>query len=744
MKQLYTFVAALSVTLSAAAQITNLWTGNFVCADNWSTDLYISATEFEDADVADQLVFSISAVSTSADYPQLALTDASYNPLPGAGNASLTAETTSVSYYVTSAMLSPLQESGLRVRGCGYTLTSVNLVKGNGGVGYENSVWIGNTVFGNDWGTWETIPAATFANAQAGYLLRMKITDVQPGAQGHIQTASWQNMPDAEEFVQLSGNYFQFEITSAMLAELQANGMIVNGVGYTLTAIDIIDPATIVPLTLSVPVTGDDWVWSKDETPTVEVGITNPTGGEVAANAVVTVRTDKMEPVLEDTKSVTIAANGSQTVAFDLAIDAPGFYQCTISVNDELARSFNIGYAPTEIVSAPDAQADFDAFWEDVLAGLAAVEPEYTLTELPEHSSPERKVYLVEMKSVADGTGNDITVRGYYAEPVAEGKYPALIHYQGYDSDDTVEPWCMNGGDNPGWVELTFSTRGQWINNRPPYENAYDYWFTYGFGDKDDYYYRGAYADAVRAIDFIASRSKTDARNIFAEGSSQGGALTIAAAALDGRLAAIAPAIQFMGDFPDYFKVGNWPASYAFDKQEELGLSDEQMYAFLSYFDTKNLAGNITCPVISTIGLQDNVCPPHTNMAPYNNLTQVADADKQISYNPELMHSVPDTWWNTYMAFFDKYMDKSPVVGIDEVTAGGETLPGCLYTVDGCVLRMSQLPQRASIVVANLQGAMVSAIEATGEAVIELPGVGVYVVSVSAGGGTHSFKVVAR
>ena len=122
----------------------------------------------------------------------------------------------------------------------------------------------------------------------------------------------------------------------------------------------------------------------------------------------------------------------------------------------------------------------------------------------------------------------------------------------------------------------------------------------------------------------------------------------------------------------------------------------------------------------------------------------MADADKQISYNPELMHSVPDTWWNTYMEFFDKYMDKTPVVGIDEVTAGGETLPGCLYTVDGCVLRMSQLPQRASIVVANLQGAMVSAIEATGEAVIELPGVGGYVVSVSAGGGTHSFKVVAR
>lgn len=742
MKQIFTSVLALLSATIAVAQTTNLWQGSEVLPDDWSNYVQLDASKFVNARVADQLVISISDVSATSSYPQVQLDDSSWQRLPGAGNASLTEETTSVTYYITADMLLPLQAGGMLVRGCGYTLASIDLVAGNGGAGYENSVWIGNMVFSN----WEgqPVPASSFVNAEVGDLLRMKISDLQAGAQGHISTGSWGDMPDATDFVQLSGNYYQFAITDAMLAELKRNGMIVGGIGYTLTSVDIIDPATIVPLTLHVPVTGDDWVWSKDETPSVQVDITNPTDDETVANATIVVRTDKMEPVLEDSKSVAVAANGSQTVTFDLALDAPGFYQCTISVNDELARSFNIGYAPTEIVSAPDAQSDFDAFWDNVLAELADVEPEYTLTELPEHSSPERKVYLVEMKSVADGTGNDITVRGYYAEPVAEGKYPALIHYQGYDSDGSTEPWCMNGGDNPGWVELTFSTRGQWINNRPPYENAYDYWFTYGFGNKDDYYYRGAYADAVRAIDFIASRSKTDARNIFAEGSSQGGALTIAAAALDGRLAAIAPAIQFMGDFPDYFKVGNWPASYAFDKQKELGLSDEQMYAFLSYFDTKNLAGNITCPVISTIGLQDNVCPPHTNIAPYNNLAQVADADKQISYNPELMHSVPDTWWNTYMEFFDKYMDKTPVVGIDEVTAGGETLPGCLYTVDGCVLRMSQLPQRASIVVANLQGAMVSAIEATGEAVIELPGVGVYVVSVSAGGGTHSFKVVAR
>lgn len=74
------------------------------------------------------------------------------------------------------------------------------------------------------------------------------------------------------------------------------------------------------------------------------------------------------------------------------------------------------------------------------------------------------------------------------------------------------------------------------------------------------------------------------ADNIFMTGGSQGGAFAIAGAALgDGRINAIAPSIQFMGDFPNYFKVGSWPASTARDMQEKLGISDDEMYKFLSY-----------------------------------------------------------------------------------------------------------------------------------------------------------------
>jgi hypothetical protein len=110
-----------------------------------------------------------------------------------------------------------------------------------------------------------------------------------------------------------------------------------------------------------------------------------------------------------------------------------------------------------------------------------------------------------------------------------------------------------------------------------------------------------------------------------------------------------------MGDFPDYFEIVNWPAYVA--RENQGNLNDDEMYAFLSYFDTKNLATLISkeTAVIATIGVQDNVCPPHTNIAPYNNLAE--GTVKEISFNPENAHQVADDWYTVYMNYFlSKYV----------------------------------------------------------------------------------------
>ena len=415
-------------------------------------------------------------------------------------------------------------------------------------------------------------------------------------------------------------------------------------------------------LNLSVPVT-DNWIFSGK--PSITIHVENPNKSAVTAEAKVTVYTDKKKEVATITKSVEVAAGDKTDIIVSTEGNLePGFYRAVCFVNGYKARGFYFGIDPFQIVSAPDKQADFDEFWEAAKAQLAAIDMNATLTEITSRSSASRKVYLVEMQSVPDGlTGEPVVVRGYYCEPQDGKKHPVIMHFFGYDDQKPRGMLdCPYGGSSQDFAEFYLSHRGQYINNRTAaqrvedgkgdFVNIYGDWFAYHFGDKNGYYYRGAFMDCVQAVRFMASRATSDMNNLFAEGSSQGGALSYAVAALsDYPFTAIAPNVAFLGDFPDYFQIVGWPAETA--KANKGSMSDEEMYKFLSYFDTKNLATRISCAVLATSGLQDGTCPPHTNIAPYNNLQST---DKEYHFYPEMQHAYPPDWNRMIMKFFKEHI----------------------------------------------------------------------------------------
>ncbi len=586
-------------------------------------------------------------------------------------------------------MATEISQRGLIFRGQCYNLVKITIEKTGGGeplpVTYPIEIWTGEQVI--DWSsnpsTWQTIGKDKFANVKAGDILRIQYKDVKAGAMMGLQYSvpdNWALLPGME-IMNVDGLATRITLTQDMLDAISSGDLHITGVGFTLTKVEALDASTIKTLTCNVPVTGDDWIWNSGETPELKVNIENNNEEAVNATATLLLATDKREEIKTLESSKEIGGGSSDVISFTLNEPlTPGFYRATIIVNDETVRAFNFGYAPTEISSPSDKQSDFESFWQTAKNELATIEAddEPVLTKIDSKSTEKRTVYLVEFKSVSDGDGQPVTVRGYYAEPNDGKKHPVIMHYQGYDSNyrpggQDATPWCFDGdGDDlsANYAEFILSTRGQSVNNRPAsdradgidrnFTNEYGDWFAYNFGDKDKYYYRGAYMDVVRAIDFMATRPTSDMTNLYAEGQSQGGAFTYAAAALSGReFKAIAPGIAFMGDFPDYFELANWPAEVARANQGEM--TDAEMFAFLSYFDTKNLATLISnkTAVVATIGVQDNVCPPHTNIAPYNNLPE--GTVKEISFNPENAHQVADNWYNVYMNYFaSKYVEPQP------------------------------------------------------------------------------------
>ena len=411
----------------------------------------------------------------------------------------------------------------------------------------------------------------------------------------------------------------------------------------------------------SVPVT-NDWIWSGK--PQITVHIENPNAAKVTVGVKVKISTDTKKAVTEVLDSVEVP--GKQSIDHIVTTPenlAPGFYRAVCFVNGKSARSFVFGIDPFDIKSEPDMQPDFTQFWEDTKTQLAGVEMNAVLTEITVKSSATRKVYLVEMYSVPDGlSGDPVKIRGYYCEPTDGQKHPVIMHFYGYDTQGSKALCECPAGGSSKYAEFYLSHRGQYLNNRPAStknpgitedcENIYGDWFAYHFGDKVSYYYRGAFMDVVRAVDFMASRETSDMSHLFAEGSSQGGALCYAAAALSNYpFTAIAPNVAFLGDYPDYFKIVDWPGSTA--KANKGTMTDEQMYAFLSYFDTKNLATRISCAVLGTSGLQDGTCPPHTNIAPYN---IIQNPNKEYHFYPEMQHDYPKNWWSMIAEFWKKFL----------------------------------------------------------------------------------------
>lgn len=414
-----------------------------------------------------------------------------------------------------------------------------------------------------------------------------------------------------------------------------------------------------------------DWVWENGEQPSLEVYVVNPNKFDMVVPLKLTINTCnvlKTELVDTVTKMVHVKAGDSMAVYISPSKNlTPEIYKASIKLDNKSLKTvmlnwdgehkvakFNIAVDPMKIESPYDGQPDFDEFWENTKKELRALyaDNEVKLTVYKETANAT--IYLFEARSIKNMGDTLGIVRGYYSEPKAEGKYPLYVQFPPYDTPGSAFSCPLSGSATQ--CEMHVSPRGQYINMRNGYKNEYGEWIKYGIKSKETYYYRGAYMDCVRAMDFAYDREKVDRSQIFAYGSSQGGALTIATAALwEHPFAAVSVCVPFLGDWPDFFKLSNgFPADIK-NAAKKAGITEEQALNILSYIDAKNMATKITCPVLEIICLQDDVVPPHTNASIYNNLINCPDKGERLYISPLENHAWAQGWSTLMANFFKKY-----------------------------------------------------------------------------------------
>jgi cephalosporin-C deacetylase len=284
-----------------------------------------------------------------------------------------------------------------------------------------------------------------------------------------------------------------------------------------------------------------------------------------------------------------------------------------------------------------------DAWWAQRLAQARAlsIPPRVTRHE-PDIYHPV-EVYDVEFS----GAGGD-RIRGWYLRPPGSGDLtvPMVVKYIGYGggrgmpTEHTLLPalgyalFVMDSRGQGG--KWTSGATGDQAGNAGGPENSLV--MTRGITSPGDYYFTRLFTDAALAAETAAGLKQGPAR-VAVSGASQGGGLALSTAALLGDKVAVCHAdVPFLCDIQRAITLA--PKAPFTEVPEFLNQNVDlipQALDTLRYIDCALLARRITAECLLSVGLMDDICPPSTVFAAYNEITSAKD----IAVYPYSGHSVP-------------------------------------------------------------------------------------------------------
>lgn len=168
---------------------------------------------------------------------------------------------------------------------------------------------------------------------------------------------------------------------------------------------------------------------------------------------------------------------------------------------------------------------------------------------------------------------------------------------------------------------------------------------TRGIFSHGDHYYRRLITDAVRAVDAARHLPRTDAGTVIVVGNSQGGLLALAAAALDGKVAACLTSAPFLCDPARALRITeSAPWDEIVQYLSVYRDAEVSVMRTLSYVDGVAFARRGRAPVHFATGLRDTVCPPSTVFAAFNAYGEYSsvDIERRIEVYPFNHHEGGD------------------------------------------------------------------------------------------------------
>ena len=287
---------------------------------------------------------------------------------------------------------------------------------------------------------------------------------------------------------------------------------------------------------------------------------------------------------------------------------------------------------------------DFETFWQKNVEMLRSIPIELHREKL---ETPYEKAFTT--WQLTYNTHDNTKINAWFSVPNnATGKLPCVVFYHGGGGQKEINPGILAAGvcclamdvRGEGGTSIDQAVYTSGANNGKL--------MNCGVLDKDNFFMRNIYLDAVRAIDVAATLPEVDTDRIVTYGGSQGGALAIVASALSGRSQKCYSAITSYCCLQQRVEKGSGILSGVTDYLKKYPLDTDQAMETLSYFDVINMVSLLKVPVLFCMGLSDPVClPPFV----YSAFAHVP-GEKEIDIYPFVEHKMPREWiWKVHGEF---------------------------------------------------------------------------------------------
>ncbi|MFC1765202.1 acetylxylan esterase [Planctomycetota bacterium] len=280
---------------------------------------------------------------------------------------------------------------------------------------------------------------------------------------------------------------------------------------------------------------------------------------------------------------------------------------------------------------------DFESYWERGLAEMRAQDPAVEM---------KRACFQSDFADCFDLTFTGVGGARIYAKLLKPKRLtrpcPGLLEFHGYSvhSGDWFNklPYVAQG-----FMVASMDCRGQGGKSEDLggiQGNTLHGHVLRGLDDAPDkLLYRQIFLDTAQLARILMAMDEVDETRIGATGGSQGGGLSVACAALEPRVQRIVSIFPFLSDYQRCWDLDLETGPYdelkayfrRFDPRHE---REAAVFERLGYIDIHHLARRVQARVLMGLTLRDDICPPSTQFAVYNNLP----ADKQMLLYPDFGH----------------------------------------------------------------------------------------------------------